>query len=271
MDDETVDLQVDRAHSARMYDYYLGGHTNFLADREAVGRVLAVFPSVLVAARANRAFMRRSTRFLAESGLRQFLDIGTGIPNSPNLHEIAQGVAPDSRVVYVDNDPIVLAHAKALLRSHQAGHTAYIQADLADPESILSAPALLETLDLNRPVALSLNAVLNFIPDERGAYDIVRRLKDALAPGSALVISHGTRDFDPVVVQKGVVDVYRSAGTPIQARSRAEVARFFDGWDLVDPGVTTSYRWRPDGEEAPPDMTDAQAAAYVAVARKPLT
>jgi hypothetical protein len=269
MDDDVVDLQVDRAHSARMYDYYLGGHTNFLADREAVGAVLAVFPSVLVAARANRAFMHRSTRFLADSGLRQFLDVGTGIPHSPNLHEIAQRVAPDARVVYVDNDPIVLAHARALLLSHRAGRTAYLQADLADPESILSAPTLLKTLDLSRPVALSLNAVLNFIPDERGAYSIVGRLKDALAPGSALVVSHGTRDFDPVTVQKGVLDVYQSAGTPIQARSRAEVARFFDGWDLVDPGVTASYRWRPDEHAAPPDMTDAQAAAYVAVARKP--
>jgi hypothetical protein len=269
MDDDIVDLQVDRAHSARMYDYYLGGHTNFLADREAVGRVLAVFPSVLVAARANRAFMYRSTRFLAESGLRQFLDIGTGIPHSPNLHEIAQSVAPDSRVVYVDNDPIVLAHARALLRSHEAGHTGYIHADLADPQGILAAPTLLETLDLSRPVALSLNAVLNFMPDEHGAYSIVKRLKDALAPGSALVISHGTRDFDPVIVQKGVVEVYQAAGTPIQARSRAEVARFFDGWDLVAPGITTSYRWRPDQDAAPPDTTDAQAAAYVAVAIKP--
>ena len=269
MDDDAVDLQMDRAHSARMYDYYLGGHTNFLADREAVGKVLSVFPSVMVAARANRAFMHRSTRFLAHRGLRQFLDIGTGIPNSPNLHEVAQSVAPDARVVYVDNDPIVLAHAKALLRSHEAGHTGYIEADLADPASILSAPTLLETLDLSRPVALSLNAVLNFIPDERGAYSIVQRLKGALAPGSALVISHGTRDFDPVVVQKGVVDVYQAAGTPVQARDRDEVARFFDGWDLVDPGITATYRWRPDGVAAVLDMTDAQAAAYVGVAIKP--
>jgi hypothetical protein len=251
-----------------MYDYYLGGRTNFIADREAVGQVMAVFPAVLTAARSNRQFMHRSTRFLAESGLRQFLDIGTGIPNQPNLHEIAQSVAPQSRIVYVDNDPIVLAHAKALLQGHQAGHTAYVQADLAESAGILAAPAVSATLDLSRPVALSLNAVLNFVPDEDDAYGIVERLKDALAPGSALAISHGTRDFAPETIEKGL-KVYRGAGTAVQARSHGEVQRFFDGWDLVDPGVTATHRWRPDPTDTLSDITDTEAAAYAGVALKP--
>jgi SAM-dependent methyltransferase len=268
VDGNTIDLQLDRAHSARMYDYYLGGRTNFIADREAVGQIMAVFPAVLVAARANREFMHRSTRLLAEAGIRQFLDIGTGIPTRPNLHEIAQGVAPESRVVYVDNDPIVLAHAQALLQSHPAGRTAYVQADLKTPGAILSAPHLLDTLDLGRPVALSLNSVLHFVPDSFGAHDLVEELKDALAPGSALVIAHGTSDFTPRAFE-GMINILRSAGTSSQPRSRAEITRFFDGWDLMEPGVTPTYRWRPDESEGPSDITDAEAGVYAAVARKP--
>jgi hypothetical protein len=267
VDDNAIDLQLDRAHSARMYDYYLGGRTNFTADREAVGRLMAVFPAALVAARANREFMHRSTRMLAEAGLRQFLDIGTGIPTRPNLHEIAQGIAPEARIVYVDNDPIVLAHAQALLRSHEAGRTAYVQADLTEPAAILSAPALLETLDLDRPIALSLNAVLHFVTDEHGAHAIVEELKAALAPGSTLAVSHGTGDFTPRSSERGS-DVYRSAGTNIQPRTRGEFLRFFDGWDLIEPGVAVSHHWRPDEPEALTDITDAEASCYVAVARK---
>jgi len=266
MDDPGVDLRLDRPHSARMYDYYLGGSTNFPADREAVGRLMAVFPQVLASARANRGFMHRSTRYLAGRGLRQFLDIGTGIPTQPNLHEIAQAVAPDARIVYVDNDPIVLAHAQALLLSNPAGRTAYVEADLAAPAAILAAPALLDTLDLSRPVALSLNAVLHFIPDADGVYEIVETLKGSLAPGSALVVSHGTTDFFPAA--QGGADVYRSVGTSLQPRSLEEVTRFFDGWDLVDPGVTVSYRWHPDAQSGTSGITDAEASCYVAVAFK---
>ena len=269
MDENVVDLQLDRAHSARMYDYYLGGRTNFVADREAVGKLMAVFPAVLVAARANREFMHRSTRHLAASGLRQFLDIGTGIPTRPNLHEIAQQVAPESRIVYVDNDPIVLAHAQALLESHEAGRTAYVQADIADPDAILSSPTLLDTLDLSRPVALSLNAVLHFVTDEHNPYGIVEKLKSALAPGSALALSHGTADFVPAQISANGANVYRAAGTATQGRSHAEVARFFDGWDLIDPGIVTSHRWRPDEPAMLSDITDAESSAYVGVAIKP--
>ena len=262
-----VDLQLDRAHSARMYDYYLGGHTNFPADREAVGRVMAAFPQALAAARANRAFMHRSTRYLARRGLRQFLDIGTGIPTSPNLHEIAQEAARDARILYVDNDPIVLAHAQALLRSEPDGRTAYLQADLREPDTILSAPVLRETLDLTRPVALSLNAVLHFVTDEHGAHAIVDSLKGALAPGSALVVSHGTTDFAPAAM-KSATDVYRAAVTSAQTRTFDEVARFFEGWDVVAPGIVPSHRWLPDPGAGALSMTDAESSCYVAVAFK---
>jgi SAM-dependent methyltransferase len=268
VDENAIDLQLDRPHSARMYDYYLGGRTNFTADREAVGQVISAFPSALLAARANREFMHRSTRYLAEAGLRQFLDIGTGIPTRPNLHEIAQLVAPDARIVYVDNDPIVLAHAQALLQSDPRGSTDYVQADLSDPDVILASPVLRRALDLTRPVALSLNAVLHFIPDAQGAHRIVEQLKDALAPGSALVVSHVTAEFTPAETAKAS-SVYQVAGTSFQARTLAEFERFFHGWELVDPGVTTTFRWHVDDSDQFSDISDADAACYVAVARKP--
>ena len=261
-----MDLELDRAHSARMYDYYLGGYTNFPADREAVGRVLAAFPQALIGARANRGFVRRSTRYMAGRGLRQFLDVGTGIPTSPNLHEVAQAVAPEARVVYVDNDPIVLHHAQALLVSTPQGRTSYLQADLNQPEAILEAVEQEGTLDLSRPVALSLNAVLHFIPEHERAYRIVDTFKQALAPGSALAISHGTADFNPSA--EDVARVYRSVGTSAQPRTREQFTRFFDGWDLAEPGVTTSHRWHPDDELSAAGITDAEASCYVAVAYK---
>jgi hypothetical protein len=267
IDNIQVDLQLDHAHSARMYDYYLGGRTNFQADREAVGKVMAAFPHALSSARENRAFMHRSTRYLAEHGIRQFLDIGTGIPTRPNLHEIAQAIAPNARVVYVDNDPIVLAHAQALLRSNTDGRTAYVNADLTDSAAILAAPPVRETLDLSRPVALSLNAVLHFIPDEAGVYEIVDTLKAALAPGSALIISHGTGDFAPTAAPR-LEQVYQAAGTPLQGRTHAQVARLFDGWYLTEPGVVTTYRWRPDCDDDLPGMTDLEASCYAGVAYK---
>ncbi|ABW12495.1 protein of unknown function DUF574 [Parafrankia sp. EAN1pec] len=181
-----------------MYDYYLGGKDNFPADREAAEQVIGTFPSVRALARQNRSFMTRATRYLAgEMGIRQFLDIGTGIPTSPNLHEVAQSLVPAARVVYADNDPIVLAHARALLASSPQGRTVYLDADLRDPESILDSPQLRETLDLTQPVALSLVAILHFIKGDE-PYAIVRRLLDALPAGSYLVLTHGTADLDPM-------------------------------------------------------------------------
>ncbi|MGW2250087.1 SAM-dependent methyltransferase [Kitasatospora sp. NPDC001660] len=268
-----MDLQLYRAHSARMYDYFLGGTTNFAPDREAAGRAMAVFPWARTAARANRAFMHRSTRLLAEHGIDQFLDVGTGIPTPPNLHEVAQGVNPRARVVYADNDPVVYAHAQALLHSAPQGRTAYVQADVRDPEAILRSAALRDTLDLGRPVALSLVALLHFVPGAHDAHAIVERLKRALPPGSALVLSHGTPDFAPAETGR-VAQVYKAAGTAVRMRTREEIARFFDGWQLLDPGLVASHRWRPDlGEEDPGagtgGATDAQISAYAAVAVKP--
>ncbi|RAJ59945.1 S-adenosyl methyltransferase [Streptomyces sp. Amel2xB2] len=266
--DGAVDLELDRAHSARMYDYFLGGTTNFPADRESAGKAMAAFPAVLVAARTNRQFMHRSVRRLAQLGMRQFLDVGTGIPTSPNLHEIAQETAPDARVVYTDNDPIVLTHAQALLRSTPEGRTAYAQCDAQHPELLLSAREVRETLDLERPVALSLIALLHFVPGERAAHDIVEHFKQALPSGSTLTVSHVTPDFDPGALARAL-EAYDAAGTPVQARTREEFTRFFDGWELLDPGVTVTHRWHPDTERDLSQVTDAEAACYAAVARKP--
>jgi hypothetical protein len=192
-------IDVSRPHTARMYDYYLGGENHYPADRELADKVLASMPAARTAARENRAFMGRAVRFLAEEiGLRQFLDIGTGLPTSNSVHEVAQAVAPSARVVYADNDPLVLAHARALLTSSPAGRTAYLQADLRDPESILAHPSVRELLDFGQPVALMLVAILHFIPDEARPEEIVGTLLGALPPGSYLVASHGTTEHDPV-------------------------------------------------------------------------
>ncbi|WP_261567498.1 SAM-dependent methyltransferase [Frankia gtarii] len=262
-----IDLKTDQPHSARMYDYYLGGKDNFPADREAAEQALAAFPNARVASHANRAFMARTTRHLAgEAGIRQFLDIGTGIPTSPNLHEVAQAVAPDARVVYADNDPIVLAHARALLTSTPQGTTAYLDVDVRNPESILAAPELRAALDLTRPVALSLIAIMHFIPDADDPLDLLHRLLRELPSGSYLTITHATADHDEGMER--LAAAYRAGGIPAQQRTRAEVARFFDGLELLDPGLQIVHRWRPDGE-TPTDLTDAQVSFYGAVGRKP--
>ena len=268
---DSVELRTDVPHSARMYDYYLGGKDNFAADREAAEQALAAFPHARTTARANRAFLRRAVRYLVtEAGIRQFLDIGTGIPTSPNLHEVAQGAAPECRVVYTDNDPIVLAHARALLTSTPEGRTAYLNADLREPAKILESAELRDTLDLTQPVALSLVAILHFFPDETDPFGIVRTLLDALPSGSYLVLSHGTSDFSTPEVARRFLEVYRSRGIPMQARTRDEVARFFDGLDLVEPGIQTTHRWRPDlADEDESSLTDEEVAAYAAIARKP--
>ncbi|MBO3676010.1 SAM-dependent methyltransferase [Streptomyces sp. NEAU-YJ-81] len=266
-------LNQGRPHSARMYDYFLGGKDNYVADREAAAKVLTLWPGVMIAARTNRAWMHRAIRFLAaERGIRQFLDIGTGIPTRPNLHEVAQGIAPDARVVYVDNDPIVLAHAQALLKSSPEGRTAYVHGDITEPGNILASPDLTEVLDLSRPVALSLVSLLHFVPDEWGPYEIVQRLVDALAPGSFLVLSHITPDFDPEATEK-TVQVYRSGGIAGQIRTRDEVERFFTGLELAEPGLEVPHRWRTDLAESDSqvetgDVTDEEVSFWAGVAQK---
>ncbi|MFF7636090.1 SAM-dependent methyltransferase [Kitasatospora sp. NPDC008050] len=265
-DYDGVNLELHRAHSARMYDYFLGGVTNFAADREAAGRAKAVMPWIETTARINRAFMHRSTRALAEAGIDQFLDVGTGIPTSPNLHEIAQRVNPGATVVYADNDPIVLAHAKALLIGTPEGRTAYVQADVTDPAALLASAELREALDFSRPIALSLNALLHFVPDELGTYDIVEHFKGSLVSGSALAMTHVTSDFAPTEIAR-LVEIYQGAGTALQSRSEQEFTRFFGDWELVAPGVVPTQRWRPDGPEVA--ASDIESSVYAAVALKP--
>jgi hypothetical protein len=215
----------------------------------------------------NRRFLVRAVRVLAgELGIRQFLDIGTGIPTSPNVHEVAQSVAPDARIVYVDNDPIVLAHARALLTSGPEGATAYIDADLREPDKILHDPALLRTLDLSRPVGLILVAILHFIPDEADPYGVVARLVGAMPPGSFLVVSHATSDFMPPEAAVAVDTQEAKSRVPFRFRTREEFARFFAGTDLLAPGIAPLAEWRAEGEPQPRPSA-AEVAGYAAVAR----
>jgi hypothetical protein len=259
-----ADIDTTVAHPARVYDYWLGGSSNFPADREAAERVLAATPGLRSRVRANRAFLARAVRYLAaEAGIRQFLDIGTGIPSANNTHEVAQAVAPDSRVVYVDNDPIVLAHAKSLLAGSREGATQYIDGDLRDASVILRAAA--GTLDLTRPIALMLVGILHLIQDSEEPHRIVAGLMDALPPGSYLAISHPASDIQPS--QAEAQRRYNErVSTPQTLRTRDEVARFFDGLDLVPPGVVYVHAWRPDPGDVPPE---GGVSAYGAVACKP--
>jgi O-methyltransferase involved in polyketide biosynthesis len=236
-------IDTTRAHPARVYDSWLGGKDNFAADREAAGLALRAYPALAEAIRSNRAFLGRAVRCLAGAGIRQFLDIGTGLPAADNTHEVAQREAPDSRVVYVDNDPIVLRHAQALLTSTPQGACDYLQADLRDPDTIVAEAA--RTLDFGRPVALMLLAVLQFALDEQDPYGLVRRLTAALPSGSYLVISHPTDDFNPNKGESMKVYNERSAEQAV-VRDKAATARFFDGLDLLDPGVVPVAGWRPD-------------------------
>ncbi|OEU87328.1 methyltransferase [Streptomyces abyssalis] len=269
-----LELKMDRPHIARVYDYYLGGKTNYEADRYAGDQVLAAWPGARTAARTNRIFMHRAARTLArELGLDQFLDIGTGIPTEPNLHQIVQGENPRARVVYVDNDPLVLAHARALMNSTPEGRTAYVHADFTEPDSVLLAPELTRTLDAGRPVALSVLALLHFVLDEDGAYGLVRRFVEALPSGSALVLTHGTSEFAPEAMGRAG-RVYTDCVARAQTRSREEFARFFDGLELVDPGIEVPHRWRPDRQTGAciggaRDVADAEVGLWAGLAVKP--
>lgn len=262
-------IDTTTAHPARRYNYWLGGKDNFAADRESADRIAAAWPSAPIAARENRRFLRRATTYLArEAGIRQFLDIGTGLPTANNTHEVAQAIAPETRVVYVDNDPMVMAHARALLTSAPEGRTAYLEADLREPETILTHPDLLATLDLSRPIGLMLVAVLHFIPGPGAAAPIVARLLDALPPGSYLVATNATKDFlsEPVAA---VYDRMLATGqTDIWPRDRAEFADLLRDLDVVEPGVVPVNEWRAESEEAPRPAS-ADVSVYGAVARLP--
>ncbi|MEV8634887.1 SAM-dependent methyltransferase [Streptosporangium sp. NPDC051023] len=255
-----VDLRTNQAHSARVYDYMLGGKDNFAADRKVAEEVIAVAPYLTTSVRANRNFMVRVARYLAaEQGISQFLDIGTGLPTSPNLHEVVQEVNPEARIVYIDNDPIVLQHARALLVGTPTGRTTYIDADIRDPQGILSAAETQETLDLSKPVALCLIAILHFIADEQEAHDIVDELMRPLAPGSALALSTIAIDGAPERVTSAVA-AFNQRGIASKTRTRAEVDLFFEGLELVPPGATPVHHWHPDDEAR--SLKDNEVSMY---------
>ncbi|GAB7045283.1 SAM-dependent methyltransferase [Catenuloplanes indicus] len=268
MERRSEDLQTDRAHGARIYDYILGGKDNFAVDREAGENSLRIWPALKPHMRANRDFMHRVARYLAaECGIRQFLDIGTGLPTSPNLHEIVQQVDPAARVVYTDNDPLVLAHARALMLGTVQGRTAYVDADMRDPRTILSAPEFGATLDLTEPVGLLLIAIVHFIEDDAEALRVVRQVLDVLPSGSYLAMSIATDEFDPVPLAE-VQREYNRLGEKLIFRDRATALRFFDGLELCEPGLVQVHKWRPDGT-GDQGVEDKDIAMYGAVARKP--
>jgi hypothetical protein len=263
---DRIDTSVP--HPARRYNHWLGGKDNFQVDRDSADAIAAAFPHLPGAARENRGFLRRAVRTLtAEAGVRQFLDIGTGLPTADNTHEVAQAIAPQSRIVYVDNDPLVLSHARALLTSTAEGATAYIDADLREPGKILDDPAVRDTLDRTRPVALMLVAILHFVPDRDRPYAIVRQLVDALPPGSYVVLSHATFDSLDAETVARLNAVNEGSNPPFCPRSREEVARFFDGLELLEPGIVSVADWRAQ-DEPRPRPAPAEVAWYGAVARK---
>ncbi|MEU4618367.1 SAM-dependent methyltransferase [Actinoplanes sp. NPDC023801] len=258
-------VNINVPHSARIYDYWLGGKDNFAVDRAVGEAMIKAIPDMRHMAGENRKFVHRVARDLVQKeGISQFLDIGTGIPTRPNLHEIAQGIIPEARVVYVDNDPIVLVHARALMISNPLGRSEYIAADLRNPASILKDPALLETLDLKKPVGLTLIAILMLLADADDPWAKVEELRDALPSGSCLAVTHPTADFNPEAVA-AAVGAATGAGMTLVARTREAVSRFFGDWELLEPGLTPVPAWRPD---APVDNPEA-VYYWAGVARKP--
>jgi hypothetical protein len=260
---EPPEFDTSVAHQARIYDYLLGGKDNYAADRAAAEAGLKVWPEGAFTARANRALLGRVVRYLAgEAGIRQFLDIGTGIPTAGNTHQVAQAIAPETRVVYVDYDPIVLAHARALLTSSDAGATEYIHADLRDTSAILDQASRL--LDFTQPVAVTLLVLLNAIPDSDDPHGIVAQLMNAVPSGSYLAISHPGSDLLSREALHGITDVAdRMIRQAFIFRSREQVARFFAGTDLVEPGLVPAEQWRPD-----PGSAQDRSSLWCAVGRK---
>jgi SAM-dependent methyltransferase len=259
-------VDTKRANPARVYDYLLGGTHNFLADQDAARAILAVEPNTRPGVRANRAFLGRAVRFLASQGIHQFLDIGSGIPTEGNVHEIAQQAALGARVAYVDVDPVAVAHALAMLDRN--ADTGIIEADLREPRQILADHEVRRLVDLARPAGLLLGMVLHFVSDAEDPWRIVATLRDALAPGSYLVLAHLTNESRPTVARATETVYNRSVSTDIHMRSRAQILRFFDGFDLVDPGLVYLPEWRP---ESPTDVPDdpSQFWCLVGVGRKP--
>ncbi|MFF8382561.1 SAM-dependent methyltransferase [Streptomyces kanasensis] len=259
-----IDLSVPSV--SRIYDYYLGGSHNFEVDREAARRAMEFLPGLPKIMQANRAFMRRAVRHAVAEGVTQFLDIGSGIPTFGNVHEVAFAATPDARVVYVDHDPVAVAHSKAVLDGEERVDIA--AADLRKPKDVLHSAPVARLLDLDRPVALLLVAVLHFLEDSDRPYEAVEELREALAPGSLLILTHASFEGIPVPEAQadGTVGVYRDIRNPLVMRSRDEVARFFDGFEMVEPGLVSMPHWRPD---TPPEQEDPYAfSGFAGVGRK---
>ena len=260
------EVDTTRANTARVYDYWLGGTHNFLPDQDLARAIVAVNPYMRETVRANRAFLRRAVRFLAAQGITQFLDIGSGIPTQGNVHEVAQQASPGARVVYVDTDPVAIAHSKAILAGNP--DAAIIDADLREPEKILAHDVTRQLLDLSQPTALLLGAVLHFIGDGEDPHGIVATLRDGLAPGSYLVASHATDDESTAQLQAAGKAYNAKSAVHLRMRSRPEVSRFFDGFELMEPGVVWLPLWRPDSPaDVPADPS--RLAGWVGVGCKP--
>ncbi|MFI9766542.1 SAM-dependent methyltransferase [Streptomyces sp. NPDC052415] len=240
----SIDISVPSV--SRIYDYYLGGSHNFEVDREAARKAMGFMPGLPKIMQANRAFMRRAVRYAVGEGITQFLDIGSGIPTFGNVHEVAQAASPGAHVVYVDHDPVAVAHSQAVLDGDE--HTDVVAADLRKPMEILASPQVERLIDLNRPVALLLVAILHFVEDEDDPYSAVAELRDALAPGSLLILTHASYEGIPLPAERadGTVGVYKDIRNPLIMRSREEIARFFEGYDMVEPGLVSMPQWRPD-------------------------
>jgi SAM-dependent methyltransferase len=260
-----ADIDTKTPNVARIYDYLLGGKDNFAADREAARQLIEAIPDVAAIARDNRSFLGRVVRYLVtEGGIRQFLDLGGGLPTQANVHELAQGVATGVHVVYVDNDPVVASHGQALLAAD--GEVAMVLGDLRDPVSILGNPEVTRLLDLTQPVAVLCTSTLHFIADEADPHKIMAEYRDHLAPGSYLAITHGTLEEDPATEGSKAEGVYRQASSQLHVRPLPDVLRFFDGFELVEPGLTWIAQWRPEPGTAP---TGRQQSMRGGVGRKP--
>ncbi|MFH9060962.1 SAM-dependent methyltransferase [Streptomyces coeruleorubidus] len=259
----SIDISVPSV--SRMYDYYLGGSHNFEVDREAARRAMEFMPGLPKIMQANRAFMRRAVRYAADQGISQFLDIGSGIPTFGNVHEVAQAARPGARVVYVDHDPVAVAHSQAVLQGNDEADI--VAADLRKPQEILRSPEVERLIDLNQPVALLLVAILHFVEDEDDPYGAVAELAEALAPGSLLVLTHASYEGIPLPPERagGAVNVYQDIRSPLIMRSREEIARFFKGYDMVEPGLVAMPRWRPD--TAPEDEDPYAFSGFAGVGR----
>lgn len=259
----SIDISVPSV--SRMYDYYLGGSHNFEVDREAARRAMEFMPGLPKVMQANRAFMRRAVRFAAGEGITQFLDIGSGIPTFGSVHEVAQAAVPDARVMYVDHDPVAVAHSQAVLEGNDGADV--LAADLRKPQEILESPGVRRLIDLDRPVGLLLVAILHFVEDADDPYAAVAELRQALAPGSMLVLTHAAYEGIPLPAERaeGAVDVYQKTRNPLIMRTRDEIARFFEGYDMVEPGLVPMPQWRPD--TAPEDEDPYAFSGFAGVGR----